>query len=67
MRLTAGDVRTRVALSRLLIKVDMNQEYSKAIGIENTSHYRSEAAKEEKEVKNYVEHSGTYFYHDRAF
>ena len=33
---------------------------------EDASRYRSEAAYEEKEVGNHVEHSGTYFYHDRA-
>lgn len=33
---------------------------------EDASRYRSEAAYEEKEVENHVEHSGTYFYHDRA-
>lgn len=65
-RLTANDVCSRVALSRLLIKIDRNQEYSKTIGIEGAFRYRSEAAYEEKEVENHVEYSGTYFYHDRA-
>ena len=66
MRLIANDVRTRVALSRLLVKIDGNPEYSRAIGIEDTSRFRSEAANDEKEVENDVKHSGTYFYHDRA-
>ena len=51
MRLIANDVRTRVALSRLLVKIDGNPEYSRAIGIEDTSRFRSEAANDEKEVK----------------
>ncbi|MDD6549592.1 hypothetical protein [Blautia massiliensis (ex Durand et al. 2017)] len=44
MRLIANDVRTRVALSRLLVKIDGNPEYSRVIGIEDTSRFRSEAA-----------------------
>lgn len=66
MRLIANDVRKRVALSKLLVKIDGNPEYCRAIGIENTSRFRSEAANDEKEVENDVKHSGTYFYHDRA-
>ena len=66
MRLIANDVRTRVALSRLLVKIDGNPEYSRVIGIEDTSRFQSEAANEEKEVVNHVEHAGTYNFHNRA-
>ena len=66
MRLNAHDVRSRVAITRLLIKAATELEYSTAIGIEDALRFRSEAANDEKEVENDVKHSGTYFYHDRA-
>ena len=66
MRLIANDVRSRVVLSRLLVKADRNPEYKRVTGIEDTSRFQSEAANEEKEVVNHVEHAGTHNFHNRA-
>lgn len=55
MRITANDIQTRAALTRLLVKIDQNPEYSRQIGVENTSRFRSEAAHEEKEVEENAE------------
>lgn len=42
-------------------------EYSRKIGVENASCFRSEVVNEEKEVEKNVESSGTDIYRGRAF
>lgn len=44
MRITARDICTRVALSKLLIKIDQDPAYSKKLGVEDASLYRMDAA-----------------------
>lgn len=58
MKITAGDICMRVAVTRLLVKADQDTEYMKKIGIEDTSRFRSES--ENEEDKDYVECSGNY-------
>jgi hypothetical protein len=48
MRLIANDVRSRVVLSRLLVKADRNPEYKRVTGIEDTSRFQSEASMRRK-------------------
>lgn len=67
MRLYANDVRSRIAMERLLTKIDEQPEYSRKIGVEDASQFRSEAVNEEKEVEKNVESSGTDIYRGRAF
>ena len=67
MRLYANDVRSRIAMERLLTKIDEQPEYSRKIGVEYASQFRSEAVNEEKEVEKNVESSGTDIYRGRAF
>lgn len=66
MRLNAHDVRSRVAITRLLIKAATELEFSTAIGIEDALRFRSEAAKYGNEVECYVKLSGAYLDHDRS-
>lgn len=49
MRITANDARSRAALTRLLVKVGRNPEYSRKIGVEDASRFRPEAGLERKE------------------
>jgi hypothetical protein len=51
MRFIANDVRTRAALTRLLVKIENDPEAGSRIGLEDTSRFRSEAVINEKEVK----------------
>lgn len=67
MRLYANDVRSRIAMARLLVKINEQPEYSRKIGVEDASHFRSEAGNDEKEVEKNVESSGTNIYRGRAF
>lgn len=71
MRLYANDVRSRIAMARLLTKMltkmDEQPEYSRKIGVEDASYFRSEVVNEEKEVEKNVESSGTDIYRGRAF
>lgn len=67
MRLYVNDVRSRIAMARLLTKIDEHPEYSRKIGVEDVSHFRTEAVNEEKEVEKNVESSGTDIDRGRAF
>ena len=49
MKIIADDIRTRVSLTRLLMKIDQHPEYSRKLGVENSSHFRSGAIIEKKE------------------
>lgn len=55
MRITANDVCSRAALTRLLVKIDQNPEYSRIIGVEDTSRFRLEAGLEKKELNEDAE------------
>ena len=50
MILTAVNIRTRIMLSKLLIKRDKYPEYSREIGLADNSCFMSKANLEEKEV-----------------
>lgn len=56
-----------LAMARLLTKMDEQPEYSRKIGVEDASYFRSEVVNEEKEVEKNVEYSGTDIYRCRAF
>lgn len=55
MRINASDTSSRAALTRLLVKIDQNPEYSGQIGLEDTSWFRPEANLEKKEVNEDAE------------
>lgn len=55
MRITANDASSRAALTRLLVKIDQNPEYSRQIGVEDVSRFRSEADLKKKEVNENAE------------
>lgn len=55
MRITANDASSRAALTRLLVKIDQNPEYSRQIGLEDVSRFRPEADLEKKEVNENAE------------
>ena len=55
MRSTAKDASSRAALTRLLVKIDQNPEYSRQIGLEDVSRFRPEADLEKKEVNENAE------------
>lgn len=55
MRITANDASSRAALTRLLVKIDQNPEYSRQIGLEDVSRFRPEADLEKKEVNEDAE------------
>jgi hypothetical protein len=55
MRINANDVRSRVTLARFLVRIDRNPEYSKEIGVENTSRFRTEAVLKKKEENENAE------------
>ncbi len=44
MRLTAVNIRTRINLAKLLIKMENHPEYSKKIGLTDISQYSDEDA-----------------------
>ncbi len=48
MRIAAGNVRSRAVLTRLLIKAERHPACSRALGIEDASYFRSEAACEKE-------------------
>jgi hypothetical protein len=54
MRITAHDAHTRIALSRLLLKIDQDQEYRRETGMENTSFFQAEPELKEKEGRENV-------------
>lgn len=49
MKITSKDVGSRAVLTRLLVKIDQNPKYSRQIGLEDTSRFRSEADLKRKE------------------
>ena len=55
MRITANSASSRAALTRLLVKIDQNPEYSRQIGLEDVSRFRPEADLEKKEVNENAE------------
>ena len=55
MRITANDASSRAALTRLLVKIDQNPEYSRQIGVEDISRFRHKAALEKKEANEDAE------------
>ena len=61
MRLSVQDVRTRVVITKLLVKIDRNPAASREIGLEDTSYFqvKAEAGKSRKEGKGNVEYTGT--------
>lgn len=55
MRITANNASSRATLTRLLVKIDQNPEYSRQIGVEDTSRFRHKADLEKKEVNENAE------------
>lgn len=51
MRFYAKDVRSRVMITKLLIKISEQPECSRRIGVEDVSHFYSEVDKKRKREK----------------
>lgn len=51
MQIAAGDINSRVRLVRLLEKVNANPEYSRKIGVEDVSYFRSIPSQKKDEGK----------------
>jgi hypothetical protein len=51
MQFYAKDVRSRVMITRLLIKIREQPEYCRRIGVEDVSHFHSEVDKKRKREK----------------